>query len=286
VDDLPADRLISERGTAPRRAGVLGFPVAHSLSPALHRAAYAALGLTGWSYDAIECESDALAALVSSAPEDVVGYSCTMPLKRTVLAVADDTSPMAAAIGAGNTLTRTGSGWRADNTDWAGIAGALSEAGVSVTGLVVVLGAGGTAQAALAALMPAQEVTVLVRDPGRAAALQSAAERLGRPVRISLLSDIEALDQADLVISTLPAGAADVLAGHRWTDRQAVLDAIYHPWPTVLASAMRAAGATVVSGASMLLHQAARQVELMTGSTAPVEAMRAALRTAAPGCGV
>jgi shikimate dehydrogenase len=271
----------------PRRsAAVLGKPVGHSLSPVLHRAAYQALGLTDWSYTAIECDSDGLAGLLARSGAEVVGYSCTMPLKRQVLRVAGSVSPEAAAIGAGNTLLRGPAGWHADNTDWTGIQNALAAAGLAAGGAVTVLGAGGTAQAALAALPDADRVTVLVREPSRAGELLATARRLDRQVSVAPLSQPQRWLDADLIIATLPAGAADRYAGLPFRADQALLDVVYHPWPTPLAGALAAAGAPVVSGAAMLLHQAARQVELMTGSAAPVEAMRAAMSAAVPGCGV
>jgi shikimate-5-dehydrogenase len=268
------------------RAAVLGRPVEHSLSPVLHRAAYAALGLD-WTYEAIDCGADELAAVLA-ARADWAGFSCTMPLKHAVLSVADETSPLAAAVGAANTvLPRPAGGWRADNTDVAGIVAALAEYAVAADS-VTVLGAGGTAQAALAAVLAlgVDEVTVLVRDPGRTRALMDTADRLGTRVALDALDPAAAGLGAGLVISTLPRGAADPLAVRRWTPTQAVLDVVYSPWPTPLAAAAGAAGAKVVSGALMLLHQAAVQVALMTGEDAPLDAMRAALEAAAPGCGV
>ncbi|MDQ1742618.1 MAG: shikimate dehydrogenase [Pseudonocardiales bacterium] len=267
---------------------MLGKPVGHSLSPVLHRAAYRALGLTGWRYTAIECDEQGLAGLLARSGEDVIGYSCTMPLKRQVLRVASSASAQASAIGAGNTLLRTATGWHADNTDWIGIRDALATAAIPVGGAVTILGAGGTAQAALAALAagPALErISVLVREPSRAGGLLATAARLELPVTLASLADEQSWLAADLIIATLPAGVADRFADLPFHAGQALLDVVYSPWPTPLAAALAAAGAPVVSGAAMLLHQAARQVELMTGSAAPVEAMRAALREAAPGCG-
>lgn len=284
---------------------MLGKPVGHSLSPVLHQAAYRALGLTGWSYTAIECDELGLAGLLAGSGQDVVGYSCTMPLKRQVLRVASSVSPVAAAIGAGNTLLRQGGGWHAENTDWIGIRNALAAGSVSRSATVAILGAGGTAQAALAALaelpgrselpeLPEQagradstglsQVTVLVREPSRAGPLLASAQRLGVPVTLVPLSERRHWLDADLIIATLPAGVADRFADLPFRRDQALLDAVYQPWPTPLAAAFTAAGAAVVSGATMLLYQAARQVELMTGSAAPVEAMRAALLAAVPGC--
>ncbi|WP_141277087.1 shikimate dehydrogenase [Pseudonocardia hydrocarbonoxydans] len=259
-----------------RRAAVLGSPVAHSLSPVLHTAAYAALGLHSWRYDRHECAEDALAGFVDGLGPEWAGLSLTMPLKRVALDVADAVSPLAAATGAANTLVFRDGGRFADNTDVAGIVAALGP----VTGRAVVLGAGGTAQAALAALREAGigEVTVLVRSAARAGELRAAARRLGvDPVVDEALADparaAAVLERADVVVSTLPGGAADDLRGAAGT----VLDVVYAPWPTAFAAAAAAAGARVVSGLEMLLHQAVAQVELMTGRPGPVDAMRAAL---------
>ncbi|MDQ4116214.1 MAG: NAD(P)H-binding protein, partial [Actinomycetota bacterium] len=153
----------------------------------------------------------------------------------------------------------------------------------------VVLGAGGTAQAALGALLElgVDDVTVLVRDAGRAGELRATAERLGVAPQVeAVLTDpvaaARALDGADVVISTLPAGAADDLAGARWRPGVTLLDAVYAPWPTALAGGAAAGGATIVSGLEMLLQQAVAQVELMTGHPGPERAMRAALEEAVP----
>jgi shikimate dehydrogenase len=269
-----------------RHAAVLGRPVEHSLSPLLHAAAYAELGLD-WTYTAIDCGPEELASVIAERP-DWAGFSCTMPLKRAVLHVADEVRPVARAVGAGNTLLpRNGGGWIADNTDVAGIVTSLAER-VIVPSTATVLGAGGTAQAAVAALavVGVQDCTVLVRDLSRADEVRATAEALGMPLDVrELAEDADELG-ADLIVSTLPRGAADSLAGRAWSSRQAVFDVVYDPWPTHLAAAVEAAGGQVLSGALMLLHQAAAQVELMTGQTAPVPAMRDALRIASPKCGV
>ena len=269
-----------------RRAAVLGRPIAHSLSPVLHRAAYAELGLN-WSYTAIECGADELPGVLAERP-DWAGFSCTMPLKRAALAVAGEIRPVARAVGAANTLVpRPGGGWIADNTDVAGMVAALAE-NVVYPRTVTILGAGGTAQAAVAAaaVSGVAECWVLVRDLSRTHELRATADAMGVAVQVGeLLPGARELD-ADLVVSTVPAGAADPLAAHAWRPEQAVFDVVYDPWPTPLARAAGDCGARVLSGALMLLHQAAAQVELMTGQEAPVPAMRAALLAAAPGCGV
>jgi shikimate dehydrogenase len=259
---------------------VLGRPVHHSLSPVLHRAAYAALGLTGWRYDRHECGEDELAGFVAGLGPEWVGLSLTMPLKRVALEVADEVTPVAAAIGAANTLVlRGGGGVLADNTDVVGVVEALREAGVERVERAVVLGAGGTAQAVLAALQRLGETTptVLVRDVGRAGALAATAERLGvRPTVLGGVPD-RPLPDADVVVSTLPGGAADAYAGATRNPGTVVLDVVYDPWPTPLAAAAAAVGCRVASGLDTLLHQAVDQVTLMTGRRGPVMRMRAAL---------
>ncbi len=260
------------------RAAVLGSPIAHSLSPALHAAAYAALGLADWHYGRHECVEAGLPAFVDGLGPEWAGLSLTMPLKRVALEVADEVTPLAAATGAANTLVLRDGRRVAHNTDVHGIVAAL--AGVEPGSRAVVLGAGGTAQAALAALreLGVDDVAVLVRDTGRTAELRAAAERLGvAPVVDDALADPvrarAALAGADVVISTLPRGAADDLHA----PAAVVLDVVYSPWPTPFAGAAGAQGARVVSGLEMLLHQAVAQVELMTGHPGPVDTMRDAL---------
>ncbi|MEP7020228.1 MAG: shikimate dehydrogenase [Pseudonocardiales bacterium] len=270
--------------TPVRRAAVLGRPIAHSLSPLLHRAAYAALGLD-WQYEAIGCGVDELATVLAER-DGWAGFSCTMPLKHAALAVADEASPVATLVGAANTLLpRSAGGWVADNTDVTGIVAAL--AGVPAPqGGVAVLGAGGTAQAAVVALAQSgvTACAVLVRDVSRAAAVVATAAACGVRVDVGGLSPDAVQLGAGLVVSTLPPGAADALAARVWSPEQTLFDVVYDPWPSVLAGAVQVSGGTVISGAQLLLQQAAAQVELMTGQLAPVEAMRAALRAAAPNC--
>jgi shikimate dehydrogenase len=261
---------------------VLGRPIARSLSPVLHRAAYATLGLD-WTYEAIECGEGELADVLRERT-DWAGFSCTMPVKHAALAVADDVGDVASAVGAANTLLpRVDGGWRAENTDVVGIVAALAERSVRPA-TVTILGAGGTAQAALAALagLGLSSCGVLVRDVARARGLAETASALGVQLAVSQLRpDASELD-ADLIVSTLPPGAADAVAERPWRPDQALLDVVYDPWPTELAAAFQRSGGSVVGGALVLLHQAAAQVELMTGLAAPVETMRTALRAVTP----
>jgi shikimate dehydrogenase len=263
------------------RAAVLGSPVTHSLSPALHRAAYQALGLAGWTYDAIECDEARLPDLLAGCGPDWAGLSLTMPLKRAVLPLLDATEPLAADVGAANTVIFAAGARHGHNTDVPGMITALAAAGVSGSGPVLILGAGATACSALAAVrgLGAGEATAAVRDPVRAGELLAAARRLGMTVRLADFGRGEPTGSWHLLISTVPAGTAD---GYAQRIRRgdlvpaAVLDVVYHPWPTGLAAAAERTGAAVVSGFELLLHQAGRQVELMTARTAPTAAMRRA----------
>jgi shikimate dehydrogenase len=263
-----------------RRAAVLGSPIKHSLSPALHGAAYQALGLQGWHYDKIECDEPGLPRLIDSMGPEWAGLSLTMPLKRVALTIADEVSPLAEAVGAANTLVFSPAGGRrADNTDVIGMVSALREAGLARVEQAVILGAGGTAQAALAAVreLGHQSPMVLVRNLARTGELRETAERLGMRPTISDSLFTEPLPAADLVISTLPGGTADPLSAARWKPDTVVLDVVYAPWPTSFAGSALDGGCPVVSGLTVLLYQAVAQVELMTGRPGPVEAMRAAL---------
>jgi len=261
------------------RAAVLGTPIAHSLSPVLHGAAYRALGLSGWTYDLIECDEDGFPEFVANLGPEWAGLSLTMPLKRIALTVADEVSPLATAVGAANTMLFDGGKRRVENTDVVGIVHALREAGVSSVGSAIILGAGGTAQAALAALreLGQSAPTVIVRNPARTEDLKAAAVRLAvEPQVLGGLHD-GPLPAADVIISTLPAGAADALGFKDAGGAITILDVVYVPWPTPFAARATEKGARIVSGLSVLLHQAIAQVELMTGLPAPAEAMREAL---------
>jgi shikimate dehydrogenase len=174
-------------------------------------------------------------------------------------------------------LLRTAHGWRADNTDVDGVKGALGVA----TGAAVVAGSGGTAPAAIVALaeLGVTDITVVARNPDKAAGLVELADRVGTVARFCDLNGDsvgDAVASAQVLVSTLPADVAADHAGD-FATAPVLLDAIYHPWPTPLAVAVSAAGGRVVSGLQMLLHQAFAQVEQFTGLPAPRAAMEAAL---------
>jgi shikimate dehydrogenase len=268
------------------RAAVLGSPIGHSLSPYLHRAAYRAMGLEGWSYEAYECDETRLPRLLTelvpvrgqgAGGEDVwAGLSLTMPLKRAVLPLLDTVSALAVEVGGANTIVFRDGLRHGHNTDVHGIEQALTEAGVPAPRSATILGGGATAASTLAALrnLGLFSATLLVRDPTRAGETVEVAERLGVALAVETFDKLDAFTGVDLMVSTLPGGAADVFAD-RLARVPALFDVVYSPWPTHAAQAVREAGGTVVGGFEMLLHQAVRQVELMTDRTdVPVEAMR------------
>lgn len=266
-----------------RRAAVLGSPIAHSLSPALHRAAYAALGLDDWSYDSYEVDESALPAFLDGLDVPGAGWaglSLTMPLKRVVIPLLDAVSDTAASVEAVNTVVFGADGCRTgDNTDIPGIVAALQERGVGRPEFAAILGAGATASSALAALarIGCEDVTVYVRSEVRAAEMKGWGERLGVPVRTESWADAAKAFGAPLVVATTPAGAADTLADAVPERPGALFDVLYEPWPTALAAAWSARGGAVVGGLDLLVHQAVLQFEQMTGVLpGPLAAMRAA----------
>ncbi|HKA69334.1 MAG TPA: shikimate dehydrogenase [Actinomycetes bacterium] len=272
-----------------RRAAVLGSPIAHSLSPVLHRAAYAELSLD-WRYDAIEVDTATLSGFLASLDERWVGLSLTMPLKQAVLPLCARLGPVAAAVGAANTVR-----WAPDrsrigeNTDVPGLVAALRSAGVGTApDRVVVLGGGATAASAVAAVAqlagasvvqapsvppvpgrpgpPVQPVEVYVRDPRRASELHAVGGRVGAAVTVRPWSELRDGLGADLVISAVPIAASPALAAVVPERVDGLLfDVVYDPWPTPLAGAWLAAGGAAAGGLGLLIHQAALQVELMTG---------------------
>ncbi len=256
-------------------AAVLGSPIAHSLSPVLHRAAYDALGLADWTYRAIECSPVELGGVLRSLDDEgLAGVSLTMPLKQAVVPMLATAEPLVTEIGAANTVLFAGA-WSGFNTDVPGMVDAL--AGIDVPDQATVLGAGATAASAVVALasIGVTHVVVRARRPAAAADLLSLAA--GRGLVVDVEPWPETLD-ARLVVSTVPAGAADSLAGSLADmSGRFLFDVVYAPWPTPLAAAWAAAGGAVVGGLELLVAQAAHQVKLMTGQEPPVAAMRAAL---------
>lgn len=268
------------------RAAVLGSPITHSLSPALHRAGYRAAGLTGWEYDAHEVDAAGLAGFVGGLGPEWRGLSLTMPLKEVAAQVATTVDAVAQRAGAVNTLVRRDDGgWDATNTDVVGVVRALAPHLAGVPSRALVLGAGATARSAVLALaeLGVTTLTVRARDTGRAADLLAWALDLGAGIRNGSVAGLGpwVTTRDDVVVSTLPALAGEVAAATVPAAHPGILlDVVYAGWPTPLARAAAGAGMTVVGGLDMLVHQAAEQFRLFTGHDAPIDAMAAAGRAA------
>lgn len=255
-----------------RRAAVLGSPISHSLSPALHNAAYLALNIEG-KYDAVEVKSGELNGFmeqVRTTDANWIGFSLTMPLKEEILTVADKVDPLAKQINSANTLIPTLDGWFATSTDVAGFIWALAQHEVTDFNSVQIIGAGGTARAAAAAVdAPGVSIQVINRNSKREADMRNA-------VALSNLSftnwENVNLD-ADLVINTTPKQAADLLP----SGAGVLFESLYQPWPTQLASKWYG---KVIDGLDLLIHQAIDQIHLMTGFVIDRKLMYPLLRAA------
>ncbi|WP_258066805.1 shikimate dehydrogenase [Arthrobacter sp. GMC3] len=257
------------------RGAVLGHPIGHSKSPQLHNAAYAALGID-YGYQAFDVEVPGLEAFFSKVREDRdwYGLSVTMPLKNASVDLVDELSPVARALGAVNTVIITNNDGvahlRGDNTDVAGIVNALLHGGVGERPRAAILGGGGTAVSAVAALgeLQARDVDIFVRNPAKAADTLEVATRLEVPAQLLPYEDAAAtLAGYDVVISTLPPHGADALAQQFASqsaalDGACLLDVAYDPWPSALAAAWESKGGAVVPGIEMLLYQGVEQVKL------------------------
>lgn len=263
------------------RAAVLGSPIGHTLSPVLHRAAYAVLGLTGWTYETYDVTAGDLARFLDGLDDSWAGLSLTMPLKSAVLPLLDGASPMVESVGAANTVLLTTGRRLGENTDVAGMVAALHERQVDDVAHVAVLGGGATARSAVAALAAVTDtVTVYVRSPERADSLHQTASAAGVSIDVRSWADASAAFGSPLVVNTTPPGAAD-----RWVALVpptvgTLFEVLYDPWPTPLAAAWAARGGVVVDGLDLLVHQALPQVALMTGAEVSVPGLADTLRRA------
>mgnify|MGYP000944588257 FL=1 len=271
-------------------AAVIGSPIAHSLSPVIHRAAWQQLGIDGWEYRRAEVTEESLPPFIGQLDESFCGLSVTMPCKQAVMPLLDAIDPLASAVGAVNTVVPSAGMLAGFNTDVTGIASAIrracSRSGVPVPSSALVLGARATASSALAALgeLGITTTTVAARRFGGPGSVISAASRLGVSVEQVMWSDVSAVAsaaaRADVLISTLPAGVADPIAS-RLAPRegQILLDVIYSPRDTALRTTFEKAGGVVAEGTDMLVYQGAAQVQLMTGRSPDPAVMRHALET-------
>jgi len=262
--------------TANRRAAVLGHPIAHSLSPSLHRAAYRALGLD-WTYEAIDVTAEQLASQLDRAP-DWVGLSLTMPLKEVVLPLLTDIDPIAERVRSVNTVLLDGGRRRGYNTDVTGLRTVITQTPLPDAASVAVIGGGATARSALAALsgLNVAGVAVSTRRPEVAAQLLALAERLEVPATAAPWPPSELVMKRDLVISTVPADASSQLVRDVPTAPHQLVDVLYDRWPTPFAAAWIAAGGSVTSGLELLVYQAVEQIRLMTGADVSPSILREA----------
>ncbi|WP_091467824.1 shikimate dehydrogenase [Paenarthrobacter nitroguajacolicus] len=260
-----------------RRAAVLGHPISHSKSPALHSAAYAKLGVD-IEYSAIDVTVERLPSFMDSLRGDDAwcGLSVTMPLKSAMVKEVDEVRGAGAHLGVINTVVfehDAGQVRRVGyNTDVAGIVEAVRYAGVAAAPHAAILGGGGTSAAAVAAVqeLGARHVDVFVRDAGRAGDAQAAAAAVGISLAIRPLTEAAtAVAGTDLVISTFPPRAADSLAEELaelpGTGAGVLLDVAYDPWPSRLAEVWHGHGGAVVPGLEMLMYQAAAQIRRFSG---------------------
>jgi shikimate dehydrogenase len=263
---------------ATRLTGIIGDPVTHSLSPAIHNAAYAACGLD-WVYVAFPvAPGDAAAALHAMRSLGIGGLSVTMPHKTDAAVACDTLTPTAAALAAVNTVAPRDDGLLGDSTDGEGFLRALHDEEVDVAGRrCLVLGAGGAGRALVHALgMAGASVTVAARSEERAAA---AAQLAPGADAISLRRVDERLSSVDVVINVTPVGMSGeppLFDVSLLRDEQFVFDTVYFPAETPLLAAARGRGIRGANGLGMLVHQAALTFEIFTGVEAPLEVMRAA----------
>ena len=260
------------------RCAVVGDPIAHSLSPALHRAGYEVLDLATWTYDAVRVAAGDLAGFVAGRGEDWRGLSVTAPLKREALALADRVSDRARLAGGANTLVRDGDGWTGDNTDIPGAVAAIRERYDGPVTSATILGGGATAASTGLALaeLGATAIRLLVRDPGRAreTAEALAAHPGGLEIEALPLDGAEVL--GEVVVSTIPAAAQVPPVVAAAAVAPVLFEVLYDPGPTPLAAAAQGSEQVLVTGLDLLVHQAVLQFEQFTGLPGPLEAMRAA----------
>jgi shikimate dehydrogenase len=261
------------------RCAVLGSPISHSLSPALHRAAYAELGLTGWTYERFDVTEDQLADFVAGCNDSWRGLSLTMPLKSAALELGDVDS-LARFAGSANTLIFDGLRRRLYNTDIGGLVWAVQQLDAGPPLRVTILGSGATARSAVlsAEQLGARDLTIMARTMSSAEQLEALGSALQLDVQV--LPWGADLPAADLLISTVTSTAVDPIAAVIARSAPLVFDVIYDPWPTALAKAAQQAAASVINGLDLLVGQALGQIELMTGRTVSADVLYAAGRAA------
>ena len=253
------------------RAAVLGSPIAHSLSPKIHTKAFELLGISG-EYQAIEVDEKSFPEFFAKNSEEKWnGLSLTMPLKEIVLQASNQVDDRARRINSANTLYRLGDGWAVTSTDYLAFENLLS---VDTNYRVAIIGGGGTARAAIGSLnSKVKGVDVLLRNSARMQAMSTAAP----DIKVNQCEMGTSLDSYDLIIQTTPSGAFDQYAASLNSASGKLLECLYKPWPTPLASRFAELGGTVISGKELLVEQALFQIELFTQMKFDSANMRQAL---------
>jgi shikimate dehydrogenase len=268
-----------------RNFEVLGSPIGHSQSPALHRAAISALGIDA-AYGSTEVTESELAGFLESLDDTWVGLSLTMPLKQVVRPMLARECATSTLTGAVNTAVRRPDGWEGYNTDVWGATTAIRQQWGTEFRRAILLGAGATASSLVVSMhdLGVESLDIVVRDPSRTEDVQAVARHLGIDARVAPFG--QSLDSADLLVSSLPASAVltpEILGG---LNAVALFDVVYQPWPSALGKEWAARGLESISGLHMLLWQAVRQARIFYGESVDeplpdeeevVTAMRAAV---------
>jgi shikimate dehydrogenase len=246
-------------------AGVLGSPISHSLSPLLHKTAYDFLGIEG-SYSAFEVQSGQLQHFLNNEGSALNNVSLTMPLKEEALSIADTVSDLAQQIQSGNTLSKKDGLWNLTSTDVEGFTFALESHNRNATGDVLIIGAGATARAVIAACDGvSRSVSVINRNRDRELAIRNSSPHLA----VDFLSWESLIDfnKFDLVVNTTPGNTAALFADQVTATSATFFEVLYNPWPTLLLSKWRESGGYGIDGLDLLIHQAISQIEIFTSSS-------------------
>lgn len=271
--------------TVTRSFGVLGSPISHSRSPALHRAAIAALGIDA-TYGSTDVSSAELPRFIESLDDTWDGLSLTMPLKQTVRPLLVAECPISTLTGAVNTAVRGQDGWEGINTDVWGASTAIRQHGVAKLRRAILLGAGATASSLVVALhdLGVETLVIVARDLSRTVEARELAQNLGMEAHTALFG--QTLDSSDILVSSLPSDAVLTSDAIECLDAELLFDVVYEPWPSALGKEWAARGLESISGLHMLLWQAVRQARVFYGESADeplpdeelvVTAMRAAV---------
>lgn len=262
---------------------IIGDPVSHSLSPAVHNAGYRALGIDKeFHYEARKVAADELAEFMDTVrPSDIRGISCTAPHKQAIMRYLDEVDPVADKIGAINTIVNDNGRLIGYNTDWLGVIEPLKRLATIKDKHVALLGAGGAARSIAYGLSEqGVKLTIYNRTPDKATALAAQFKAASAP----LIGNETAIRDSDIIVNAtsvgMGSGDASPLPRAALSERQIVFDSVYVPYETKLLREAAAAGAQIIHGTEMLVHQALAQFKLYTGYAAPEAAMRKALNQA------